>query len=309
MPAQPPPSRQHKPASPGEFCHNVRASHAVNISLQEALSGQMFLVRGALQHCGMLEPVRQMTFSAVAETVSSRIAHDLANRGLEQLHTLVTLPQASAVRSALETRLMPLSAPMALAFLDLLARQSAPIYLCKHFGVRIMMPQDAIAAYRSALEDAIGFMLPHDLHMDSWYNTGVNSINLWIAVSRVRRGNGLLIYPEVYGKEIEWRGGSIDPDARLGTPVNFEMEAGDVLVFAGDHLHSSEPNVTNETRYVLTKRISLGAPRYSMQGNGWVPYYDTRLLGTALEPLASLRSRLSLSYTRTRFRGVLKRAQ
>ncbi|MGH8899331.1 MAG: phytanoyl-CoA dioxygenase family protein [Egibacteraceae bacterium] len=272
--------------------------NAVDLPLREVLSGRISVARQALQQCGMLESIRQITFSAVADTTSSRIAQDLECLGLEQLHNLVTAPQASTIRTKLETDLKSITTKMTLAFCELLPRQGQPIYLGKHFGVRIMLPEGIVAVHRAALEDKIGFMLPHDLHMDSWYNTGVNSINLWMAIGRVRRGNGLLIYPGLYRQKIQRQGSSIDPDTPVGKPVNFEMEPGDVLVFAGDHLHASEPNTTNETRYVLTKRISLGAPRYSLHGNSWVPYYDTRLLGTALEPLASLRARFSLSYAR-----------
>lgn len=89
--------------------------------------------------------------------------------------------------------------------------------------------------------------------------------------------------------------------------MRFEMEPGDILLFAGDHLHSSEPNTTDETRYVLTKRLSLGAPRYNPRGSGWVPYYDTRLLGTALQSLASLRSRASAGYARNLARAIRSR--
>lgn len=296
MPAQSP-SWQDRPAS-------SLTVDTVDLSLEEVLSGRIYVAREALQQCGMLESIRQRTFSAVADTVSARVARDLECLGLEQLHSLVTAPQASAIRTRLETDLKPITTRVTLAFLEVLPSQRSPIYLGKHFGVRMMMPEGAVAAHRAALEDKTGFMLPHDLHRDSWFNTGVNSINLWMAIGRVRRGNGLLIYPDHYGQKVRRQGNSIHPDASVGTPVDFEMRPGDVLVFAGDHLHASEPNVTNETRYVLTKRVSLGAPRYSPAGTSWVPYYDTRLLGTAFEPLASLRSRISLSCARAVLRAA-----
>ncbi|MGH8883608.1 MAG: phytanoyl-CoA dioxygenase family protein [Egibacteraceae bacterium] len=298
MPAEP--SWRQKPSlcSSSQSVYISPASNTLNLSLQEVLSGRIFLVKEALQRCDLLKPVRETTFRVFAETVSLRVARDLEGRGLEQLHALVTPPQASTARSILETRLRQIANQMTMAFVEMLSRKNSPLYLCKHFGVRIMMPENAIAAYRAQFEDQKGFMIPRGPHMDSWFNTGVNSLNLWIAISRVRPGNGLLIYPDAYGQQVQRHGDSIDPDAPVGAPINFEMEPGDVLVFASDHLHASESNVTDETRYVLTKRLSLGAPRYSPQGDSWVPYYDTRLLGTALEPLASLRSRASSGYAR-----------
>jgi hypothetical protein len=267
-------------------------STTVDLSLREVLAGRIVIVTGWLRRHGMLEVVRRETFGALADAASPRAAQEVERRGLDQLHNVVTAPQVSATRTMLETRLRPVATRIALAFAASLSRQRSPIYLGHHSGVRIMLPEQTIVTDRTAFEELTGFMVPHDLHRDSWYNTGVNSINLWMAISRVRKGNGMLVFPDAY------RPDAPQHDTPVGRPLNFEMEPGDILLFAGDHLHSSEPNTTDETRYVLTKRLSLGAPRYNTRGSGWVPYYDTRLLGTPLHPLASLRSRASASYAR-----------
>lgn len=278
-------------------------STTVNLSLREVLAGRIVIVTGWLRRHGMLDVVRRETFGALADAASPGTAQEVERRGLERLHTVVAAPQVSAARTGLETRLRPVATRIALTFAASLSRQRSPIYLGHHSGVRIMLPEQTIVTHRTAFEELTGFMVPHDLHRDSWYNTGVNSINLWMAVSRVRKGNGLLVFPDAYRQD----------DTPVGKPLNFEMEPGDILLFAGDHLHSSEPNTTDETRYVLTKRLSLGAPRYNPRGSGWVPYYDTRLLGTALQPLASLRSRATAGYARNlartvRCRGIGNRA-
>lgn len=273
-------------------------STTVDMSLREVLAGRIVIVTGWLRHHGMLEVVRRETFSAVADVASPRTGQEVQRRGLEQLHTVVTPAQVSAARTMLETRLRPVATRIALTFAASLSPQRCAIYLGHHSGVRIMLPEQTIATHRTAFEELTGFMVPHDLHRDSWYNTGVNSINLWMAISRVRKGNGLLVFPDAYQQSTR---------RHIGLPMRFEMEPGDILLFAGDHLHSSEPNTTDETRYVLTKRLSLGAPRYNPQGSGWVPYYDTRLLGTALQPLASLRSRASASYARNLARTIRSR--
>lgn len=276
-------------------------STTMDLSLWEVLAGRIVIVVSWLNRHGMLEAVRRETFGALAGAASLHSAQELERHGLERLHTLVTAPQVSAARTILETRLRPVATRIALTFAASLSRQRAPIYLGDHSGVRIMLPEQTIATHRTAFGELTGFMVPHDLHRDSWYNTGINSINLWMAISRVRKGNGLLVFPDAYQGDARQQG------TPVGRPLNFEMEPGDVLLFAGDHLHSSEPNTTNETRYVLTKRLSLGAPRYNPRGSGWVPYYDTRLLGTALQPLASLRSRASAGYARNVARTIRSR--
>jgi hypothetical protein len=292
---------------PTRLCRIAADSATVDLSLAEVLAGRIAVVAGWLSRHGMLDEVRRETFGALAEAASPGIAREVERRGLEWLHTVVTAPQAAAVRTVLETRLRPVATRIALAFAASLPRQRAPVYLGHHSGVRIMLPEDAIRTHRTAFTELTGFMVPHDLHRDSWYNTGVNSVNLWVAISRVRKGNGLLIFPDGYPRDARRRDSLASPDVPVGPPLHFELAPGDILLFAGDHLHASEPNTTDQTRYVLTKRLSLGAPRYHPRGSGWVPYYDTRLLGTALQPLAALRSRLSAGYARDLARTVRSR--
>jgi ectoine hydroxylase-related dioxygenase (phytanoyl-CoA dioxygenase family) len=286
-------------------------STTVDLSLHEILVGRIVIVTGWLRRQGMLEVVRRETFGALADAASPDTAQEVEHRGLERLHTVVTPAQASATRTILETRLRPIATRIALAFATSLSRQRSAVYLGHHSGIRIMLPEQTIVTHRAAFEELTGFMVPHDLHRDSWYNTGVNSINLWMAISRVRKGNGLLVFPDAYRpgprRHSVLATSPTDVAEPVGEPMRFDMEPGDILLFAGDHLHSSEPNTTDETRYVLTKRLSLGAPRYNPRGSGWVPYYDTRLFGTALQPLASLRSRASAGYARNLARTVRSR--
>ena len=84
--------------------------------------------------------------------------------------------------------------------------------------------------------------------------------------------------------------------------MNFELDAGDVLLFRGEHLHSSELNVTDETRYVLTVRFAPSRPRVPELGR-WHPWYDSRLVGTPLEPLSRWPSWGLLRFARHRLEG------
>ena len=60
---------------------------------------------------------------------------------------------------------------------------------------------------------------------------------------------------------------------RLGMPLNVRLDPGDMLLFSGEHLHSSELNRTDSTRYVISFRMSLSPPQYG-EGNRWIAYND-----------------------------------
>jgi nitrite reductase/ring-hydroxylating ferredoxin subunit len=71
----------------------------------------------------------------------------------------------------------------------------------------------------------------------------------------------------------------VERDQAFGRPVNFAMEAGDVLVFNGEHLHSSEINSTAITRHVVSYRNTLATPAFI--GNSPYKYNYGILLGSS----------------------------
>ncbi|MFD3658822.1 phytanoyl-CoA dioxygenase family protein [Streptomyces sp. NPDC058620] len=268
--------------------------------------GRLLVVKRGLQDLNAFEPLRRAILLAAAETLSADAAQALEHKGIEALHTVADVEQAMALRTRLETVLRPISERAGRAFAAAAAPGGRHIYLSRHFGVRTMLPHHVVAR-RTDLGPLAGFLVPTGPHVDSWFNTTLNSVNLWIALGRVRPGNGLLVYPELYRAPVRRAGYEVAPDQHLGTPVRFTLDPGDILLFSGDHVHASETNTTDETRFVLTRRISVAAPKYSPEGTGWVPYDDPRLRG-ALSPLASLRSRTTAAYARHLIRTALRRA-
>ncbi|WP_045304548.1 phytanoyl-CoA dioxygenase family protein [Saccharothrix sp. ST-888] len=108
----------------------------------------------------------------------------------------------------------------------------------------------------------------------------------------------LLIWPDAYRAELRHEREELTAGQWIGDPVDAELDPGDILLFAGDHLHASQPNVGDRTRFAITKRLSLGAPRYHPRATGWVPCLDPRLIGTPLARLAPLRSALTAGRAR-----------
>jgi hypothetical protein len=111
----------------------------------------------------------------------------------------------------------------------------------------------------------------------------------------------MIVYPELWGIPVEPADdGFVTPTQRLGRPVGVELDPGDMLVFNAHHVHSSEVNITDETRFVLTTRLSVDHLRFG-RGRAWHPY---RNLSWADSPLlgwfATLRSMLSIAHVRRR---------
>lgn len=74
--------------------------------------------------------------------------------------------------------------------------------------------------------------------------------------------NGLALFPAKWSSEIP-HDGRYRPvrEQHFGEPVTFEMDRGDLLLFHGEHVHSSELSSTPWTRVVLTNRFSLHSPK------------------------------------------------
>jgi nitrite reductase/ring-hydroxylating ferredoxin subunit len=71
------------------------------------------------------------------------------------------------------------------------------------------------------------------------------------------------VYPEVWGQRLPYdTSGQIDRGQYFGAALNFELAPGDIAVFAGEHLHGSEINTSDATRYVISGRITLQEPRF-----------------------------------------------
>ncbi|MFE9629669.1 phytanoyl-CoA dioxygenase family protein [Streptomyces sp. NPDC006463] len=276
------------------------------LRLHQVMEGRLVVVRGGLNRLAAVGQVHRAALESVSSAVSPDAAGYLEERGLEQLHHVAGVGEVRAVRDELDQRVRPAARRLLLRFARTLPPQGRRLYVSDHLGVRIMPPRSAVrgpSATEQELSGYTGFLLPAQAHTDSWFNTAVNSVNLWMAVSRVRRDNGLTIWPDAYRRPLRHDGVRLLPDQWIGDPVEIELDPGDLLLFAGDHLHATRPNTGPETRWVVTKRLCFGPPRYHPRATGWVPYSNPRLLGTPLQILAPLRSALTLGGLRQFARG------
>jgi ectoine hydroxylase-related dioxygenase (phytanoyl-CoA dioxygenase family) len=278
------------------------------LTLSAIVDGTVGVIRNGLQDLGIFDEIVDTTLRRTGEVISQEARRDLSEQGFEKFHRVMGPREAFRLRYALEPVLRDQSFRLVSGFVNMLAGPVPPVYVCRHMYVRVMMPEDVVATERELLADEFGHMIVHAPHRDSWFSHCLNTVNLWVAIGRVLPGNGMLVYPEAWGKEPGHNGTTINRSAQLGVPYNFDLGPGDILVFSGEQLHSSEINITDETRFVLTARFTVGRPQYS-RGVGWIPYYDTRLLGGPMRPFASSASRLTTAYLRHMQRSAGRRMQ
>ena len=135
-------------------------------------------------------------------------------------------------------------------------------------NIRFHIPYKCAAAHRKQFDAFAekfgqGKIAPHGPHRDSWLDCPTNAINIWIAIGRVRPGNGLTVFPHDYGRQLAFQpNGELEDGQRLSPPLTFDLAPGDAVVFHGDHVHGSELNRLEETRYVVSFRMTLDKPRF-----------------------------------------------
>ena len=150
-----------------------------------------------------------------------------------------------------------------------------------------------------------GKITPHNPHRDSWVDCPANLINVWVAVGPVSTGNGLTIYPESYRSDIRHSGPYIRADQSPGPALTFDMAPGDVLLFHGDQVHGSEINTTDNTRHVISFRITFKKPLYT---HGHYHHYAySALAGGPLDLFAEIPQNLAWSYFDYRTRLVFRK--
>jgi hypothetical protein len=272
-------------------------------ALSEAARGGIVVVRRALQTLGVFDEMHAATLDAIAHVVSVDAAARVRAAGFEGLHRHLSGRELFDVLDAVTARFTPRTGALIAALARGLLGHRGRIYVGGKFWVRFFVPHDVYDRHRALFATRPGHLEILGPHRDSWFTTPTNAVTLWMAMGRVRRGNSMLVYGQLWGRPIARDTPTVPAPQRFGLPVVPELDPGDLLIFSGEHLHASELNVTDETRYVLTVRFTPSAPRYG-EGLRWRPYADLGLLESRLAPLATWRSRLTAAWVRQKVRRV-----
>lgn len=265
-------------------------------ALARARDGDIVRLRGAGTATGLQPIARTAVLDAIAQVASSARASEVSDAGVEQAHRYLDPHELHDTFRAAERILAPRAIELADRVLALAAVPTPRrVYVCSRVWVRLHVPLSALDASADVRDRpyVVGHLTPAPPHRDGALSHPRSTLSAWLAVGRVRSGNSMHLWPDDRDTKDRASLDELDRDGAL-TP---ELEAGDLLLFDADHLHATVPNHTDETRVAITVRVVAGRLRFG-PGPHWRPYYDRRLVGTPLEPLASLRSRLTLACLR-----------
>jgi nitrite reductase/ring-hydroxylating ferredoxin subunit len=257
---------------------------------EETLEGGIFVVPQCLARFGHFQALVELSQSVIEEVVGKEQSDAVRERGFELVHEILSSSEVMIVADTIQRRLERVIPGIAHDLVKHVLGHTGDFHYEQHPNVRFHVPFDLWQRdkkkYQAYAKDhGEGKLSPHDPHRDQWYRCPENAINVWIAIGRVERGNGMSLYPDVYRREVlRTAKGSIEHHQQLGRRVNFSLEPDDALIFHGAHLHSSELNRTSHTRYVVSFRLTLSAPRVSTLSNHryfW-SRYDRGPMGRAL---------------------------
>lgn len=268
------------------------------------LGGEIAISYRGAQRAGLYGRLMAVAKEAVLAVLTPETAKRVLESSFGQIHHHVSGDELIAVVEHIRLALEPHTPRMGQTLARQLLGWPVPLFVEREPNVRLHVPFDsevrtfgdnALKAYRG--QRGNGKVTPHGAHRDPWLNCPGNGINLWIALGNVSPGNSLVLYPEVLRTEVPVDGrGAVVAGAQLGTPLVPSLEPGDVLLFRGDHLHASELNVTAETRFVVSFRITLGQPK--MMRMHIHHYVHTGLSRLRSGSWAEVPAKLSLSYLR-----------
>lgn len=233
-----------------------------NQKIAESLkNGEIIIISDFLQSTGYFEQLTKASLEGIERVVGRKKTTQISQQGFEAIHKIVDLDELTSVIKSTTDIFRSLAPAFTRVLVSEILQRKEPFFLEKEPNVRFHIPYDVSITKQKEFGGWSGKITPHGPHHDSWYSCPVNCINVWIAIGSVKIGNGLSLYPQVYGKRLPCnQAGGIIPNQYYGQALNFELKPGDLLIFKGDHLHASEINSTAETRHVVSFRLTLEKP-------------------------------------------------
>ena len=248
---------------------NIELTHpATTLPLditQRVIDGEVMVLRKCMQAIGYFKCLQEASLEAICRATDEEKAAKVRALGFESIHSVINLDELGSVVHSGYDIFHEIAPELARKIVKDIFQQKVPFYLEESPNVRFHVPYDVVVKKKEEFNrfEWNGKVTSHGPHHDSWYYCPTNCINIWIALSAVKIGNGLSIYPEVYGKRLPCtEDGKIQRNQYFGDAINFELEPGDALIFHGEHLHASEINSTNLTRHVASLRITLEKPNF-----------------------------------------------
>ena len=235
--------------------------------------------------------------AAVGILKGERAAEIVSASGLERMHMAIDSTDLGPLREIVIEKMRPDLLRMAVAIGRGLLRWTDEFYIDDYLILRINFPYEVARQGSSAGENpGIGRVSPgvrelarsrrtvdpvydpksyhnnlppaawaHGPHQDSWAGHSKDGLNIWWAMCDTPAEAGMVLYPELAGKELprEPRTLYLKAGYTLPKPTLLPLAAGDMLIFDPEILHGTHLNVSPRTRVAVSLRLNAKRPRFS----------------------------------------------
>ncbi len=271
--------------------------------VDRALEGEVFVIRRALQHFDLMKTLIDTSLEGVRKSAGEDAARRAEKDGFHRIHEWVSPTQIPALTEAVYDEVRPLAPAFLRKFVGEAFPDAETLYYEETPNVRFHIPYDLAREHKSTFNEFAkdygqGKIVAHGPHRDSWLDCPSNGVNLWFAIGRVKSGNGLTVYVDDYGRDFRYkRSGDIADGEKLHKPQTFDLAPGDCIMFHTDQIHGSELNRTDETRFVISFRMTFGKPAFP--NRHFHRYVHSGLAESPLRFLAHAPAMAQASYPRS----------
>jgi len=255
------------------------------------------LFRSALQKISLFSEIRNKLLSCISDVAGHNKKKTVKKEGFERLHKILSGTEIRDVNKLAKKCFRSYTPKIVKRFVNQVLDYDSKIYIGSNPMIRFFVPHDHYLKHRELFSEKQGSLKIQGPHHDEWFRNPRECLNIWMAMGRVQKGNGMVIYRDRWGDFIQHNGNREIPiDQSLGNhPVNFSMEPGDILLFHGAHLHTSELNRTDETRFVITSRFTTRQPTFSDEYI-WRAFHNSKWVDTPFSFLSQVESYLCLPF-------------
>lgn len=271
------------------------------------LDGEVIVLRRGLQQAGVYESLVEASLQGIRAGAGDATANEVRHGGFDRIHEWVTPAEIPSVTDAVYKVVTPMAHRILQRLIPRIFPEGGNYYFERSPNVRFHIPYDLAARHKREFDKFTrkvgeGKITAHGPHRDPWVDCPDNAINVWIALGPVQRGNGLTVFAQDYRTEFAFKDGYIEAGSKLHQPMNFDLQPGDAVLFHSNHLHGSELNQTDRTRYVVSFRITFGKPRYP-HGH-YHHYMHGRMAAGPFRWLAGVPQNLQLSFFAFQLRRI-----
>ncbi len=242
---------------------------------ERVLNGEVVVLKTVLQQAGVFDLLVAATYQGITAAIGEQRTESIRKVGFERIHEIVTPEELPGITDAVYGAVYAASQACLTRLIPTILPGASQYYFESSPNVRFHIPFKIAAAHQGRFAKFTksfgdGKITAHSPHRDSWVDCPDNVINVWAAIGSVRHGNGLTVYDREYHKHFDFENGYVTWGVKLTEPMTFALEPGDAVIFHSDHLHGSELNVTDSTRYVISFRVTASKPHYP---HGHYHYY------------------------------------